>query len=69
MDFSGYWREDRILRVHTAAKILGCSTRTIRRRILNHEIPATRMNRRAWGIRACDLERRRGNGGGGYAGN
>lgn len=69
MTFNVYRREDRILRVHTAAKILGCSSRTIRRRILNHEIPAIRMNRRAWGIRACDLKRHRGNDGGGYAGN
>jgi excisionase family DNA binding protein len=66
MNFNAYWREDRVLRVHTAARILGCSPRTIRRRILKHEILATRMNRRAWGIRACDLKRGRG-GGGNYA--
>jgi excisionase family DNA binding protein len=69
MNFNICRTEVRILRVHTAAKILGCSPRTVRRRILNHEIPAIRMNRRAWGIRACDLQRRRGDGGGDYAGN
>jgi predicted DNA-binding transcriptional regulator AlpA len=32
---------DRLLRVHTAARMLGCSSRTVRRRIQNHELPAT----------------------------
>jgi excisionase family DNA binding protein len=50
---------DRLLRVHTAARMLGCSPRTVRRRIQNHEIPATRTGcRAAWVIRARDLYRR-----------
>ncbi len=57
MDFNSGPQGNRILRVHTAAKILGCSARTVRRRILKREIPATRVGRRAWGIRACDLNR------------
>lgn len=69
MDFNVHRREDRILRVHTAAKILGCSPRTIRRRILKRELPAIRMDRRSWGIRACDLKRVRNDGGCDHAGN
>jgi excisionase family DNA binding protein len=55
---------DRIVRVHIAARILGCSARTVRRRIENHKIPAERIGRRAWGIRTSVLNRRpHGNGG------
>jgi excisionase family DNA binding protein len=46
---------DRMLRVHTLARLLGCSSRTVRRRIQNDEIPAIRIGRRAWGVRASDL--------------
>ena len=54
MYFGNNW-EDRVLRVHTAAKLLGYSERTIRRLIQNHEIPAFRIGRRPWGIRFSDL--------------
>jgi len=55
---------DRIVRVHVAARILGCSARTVRRRIENQKIPAERIGRRAWGIRTSVLNRRPyGNGG------
>jgi excisionase family DNA binding protein len=46
---------ERILRVHIAALKLNCSARTIIRKIEHGEIAATRIGRRAWGIRACDL--------------
>jgi excisionase family DNA binding protein len=59
---------NRMLRVHTLARLLGCSTRTIRRRIQNEEIPAVRIGRRAWGVRASDLGRPPGNPGGGHVG-
>ena len=55
---------DRILRVHTAARQLGCSTRTVRRHVQQHKIPAVRIGRRAWGIRASDLNRTPDDGGG-----
>ena len=55
---------DRVLRVHTVARLLGCSRRTVRRRILSYEIPARRIGRRAWGVRASDLGRLFGTGGG-----
>jgi excisionase family DNA binding protein len=61
--------EERILRVHTVAKLSGCSRRTIRRRIHNHEIPASRIGHRAWGIRASDLSRDHEAYGGDHAGN
>jgi excisionase family DNA binding protein len=55
---------DRIVRVHIAARILGCSERTVRRWIENQKIPAERIGRRAWGIRTSILNRRpHGNGG------
>lgn len=57
MNFTNYQAINRLLRVHNAARILRCSTRTVRRRIENHEIPATRIGRRAWGIRFSDLSR------------
>lgn len=47
---------DRILRVHNVARLLGCSPRTIRRRIQKRQIIAMRIGRRAWGVRACDLQ-------------
>jgi excisionase family DNA binding protein len=46
----------KVVRVHVAARMLGCSPRTIRRLIQHQEIPAMRLGRRAWGIRACDLK-------------
>lgn len=46
---------DRILRVHTLARLLGCSRRTVRRRIALRLIPAMRIGRRAWGVRASDF--------------
>jgi len=58
---------DRILRVHTVATLLGRSRRTIRRHIQNHEIPAVRVGRRAWGIRASDLPRALASSGGAHA--
>jgi len=39
---------DRILRVHTIARLMGRSRRTIRRRIQNRVYPAIRIGRRAW---------------------
>jgi excisionase family DNA binding protein len=60
---------DRIIRVHIAARLLRCSGRTIRRRIQNQEIPASRIGRRAWGVRVSDLSPSLGNNGGGYVGN
>jgi excisionase family DNA binding protein len=59
---------DRVLRVHTLAKLLGCSRRTIRRRIQNHKLPAARIGRRAWGVRASDLNRMITHIGGGHVG-
>jgi excisionase family DNA binding protein len=59
---------DRVLRVHTLAKLLGCSRRTIRRRIQNHKLPAARIGRRAWGVRASDLNRMITQIGGGHVG-
>lgn len=41
---------DDIVLVHIAAKLMGCSPRTIRRKIQSGELPATRVNERAWGI-------------------
>lgn len=61
--------EDRVLRVHTVAKLSGYSERTIRRRIQNHEIPASRIGRRAWGVRAADLKRDHETQGDSHAGN
>jgi len=61
--------KDRVLRVHTAAKLSGYSERTIRRRIQNREIPATRIGRRAWGIRLSDLSRDHEQDGGSNVGN
>lgn len=61
--------EDRIIRVHIAARLLGCSERTIRRYIQNRILPACRLGRRAWGIRFSDLIGNRENQGGEYAGN
>ncbi len=56
---------ERVLRVHIAAQKLSCSKRTVIRRIQRGEIPATRIGRRAWGIRAGDLDgKKRGRGGG-----
>jgi hypothetical protein len=57
---------DRIVRVHTIAKLLGCSPRTVRRRIQNHVELAIRIGRRAWGVRASNLNRLARNVGGGY---
>jgi excisionase family DNA binding protein len=54
MSSSIRWAE-RVLRVHIAARELGCSTRTVIRMIQRGEICAIRIGRRAWGIRACDL--------------
>jgi excisionase family DNA binding protein len=42
--------DDRLLRVHVLARILGCSCRTVRRKIETHVIPAVRIGRRAWGV-------------------
>ena len=42
--------DDRLLRVHVLARLLGCSCRTARRLIERHLIPAVRIGRRAWGI-------------------
>jgi excisionase family DNA binding protein len=61
--------KDRVLRVRTVAKLSGYSERTIRRRIQNHEIPASRIGRRAWGIRFSDLGRDHEAHGGDHAGN
>jgi excisionase family DNA binding protein len=61
--------EERILRVHTVAKLSGYSERTIRRRIQNHEIPASRIGRRAWGIRFSDLNKDPDDEGGDHGGN
>jgi len=58
---------DRFVRVHIAARMLGCSPRTVRRRIEHREIPAMRLGRRAWVIRTCDLKRGSDDGGGHYA--
>jgi excisionase family DNA binding protein len=57
---------DRILRVHTIAKLLGCSPRTVRRRIQNHVELAIRIGRRAWGVRASKLGQLAHNVGGDY---
>jgi hypothetical protein len=38
-----------------AARKLGLSERTIRRRIQQGQLPAERINRRAWGILPCAL--------------
>ncbi len=47
----GLESQERILRVHTIARLLGCSRReTIRRRIQKKQIPARRIGKRAWGI-------------------
>jgi excisionase family DNA binding protein len=53
-------------RIHTIARQLGCSTRTIRRRIQTQAVPAIRIGRRAWGVRASDLNRLARILGGGY---
>jgi hypothetical protein len=45
----------RLLRVHVVARLVRRSPRTVRRRIENHELPAIRIGRRAWGVRACDV--------------
>lgn len=45
-----------MLRVHIAARRLGCSTRTIRRLIQNGELPAQRYGRRPWLVLSTDLE-------------
>jgi Helix-turn-helix domain len=46
---------DRLIRVHIAARVLGRSPRSITRWIGKGRLPATRLNRRSWGIRAVDL--------------
>ena len=58
---------DRIVRVHIAAKVAHCSSRTIRRRIQERKLPAFRVGRRAWGIRFADLQRMLEQFGGQYA--
>ena len=55
MDFTSGVPTERVLRVHTAAKLLGCSNRTVRRRILEKKIPAARIGQRALGIRISDV--------------
>lgn len=47
---------DRLLRVNCAARRMRCSDRTLRRWIVNGLVPATRLGRRAWGIRPGDLD-------------
>ena len=47
----------RPIRVNIAAKRLNCSERTVRRRILNGEITATRLGLRNWTIAPADLDR------------
>ena len=42
--------------VHHAAKRLGCSERTVRRRIQQGSIPARRKGRRVWVIDPSDLD-------------
>ena len=54
----------RFLRVHIVARITGFSIRTVRRRILEKKVPATRIGRRAWGIRISDLPKLTLNNGG-----
>ena len=56
MNISCECAPERILRVHIVAQKLNCSTRTVIRRIQSGEIPAIRIGRRPWGIRARDLD-------------
>jgi excisionase family DNA binding protein len=48
--------ESRMLRVYNAARRLNCSERTVRRMIRIGNLPAQRVDRRSWGIRASDVE-------------
>jgi excisionase family DNA binding protein len=56
---------DKLILVHIAARVLRCSPRTVRRRILKGKIPAIRIGRRCWGIRFSVLRQLKG---GVYAG-
>jgi excisionase family DNA binding protein len=52
-----------MLRVHIVARRLGCSRRTIRRLILNGELPAQRLGQRPWVVLRTDIDRfRKGRG-------
>jgi len=44
------------VRVHIAARILNCSSRSVRRYILEKELPAERNGERAYRVRRRDLE-------------
>jgi excisionase family DNA binding protein len=59
MNSSYEWSAEGVVRVHIAAQKLDCSTRTVIRRIRRGQIPATRIGRRAWGIRVSDLQGKR----------
>lgn len=51
-----YPHTENLLPVHVAARRLRRPARTIRYWISCGSLPASRMNRRAWGIRQVDLE-------------
>jgi excisionase family DNA binding protein len=42
--------------VHIAARIIKCSKRSVRRYILENELPAERNGHRAYLVRRCDLQ-------------
>lgn len=45
-----------LLRVHRAARIMGCSCRTVRRWIRQGKLRAYRLGRRPWGVHSRDVE-------------
>ena len=44
------------IRVHIAAKRIGCSTRTVRRYIERGILPAQRIGQRSWSVLVADVE-------------
>jgi len=49
-------REPEVLHVHTAARRLGCSPRTVRRLIQLQTLPARRAGQRRWVLLVTDVE-------------
>lgn len=45
-----------LLRVHRAARVMGCSCRTVRRWIVEGKLRGCRLGRRAWGVYQVDAE-------------
>ena len=46
-----------MVRVHLAARMIGCSTRTVRRMIQEGRLTALRIGRRSWAVLRSEVER------------